>query len=374
MQQSFKFQCLTARQTGYTPLILLMLAIIILIGVSGCSAVSRDIASAESAGRPSISQEQADVPSDGAAGESNTLSEATRSEGEASPESTPEAFEAVPSDPNALSPTETSAPAGQYTTNWTLTDSGQILWYDPAPSMIPYSAARTVSVTVPEGYTLVDICKLLEKKGVQTFYHTFSAAQNGDYPSYAFADASRAVQNRRYALEGYLFPDTYLFHVGEKPANIWAKFLSKTNSVLASYTPYPGMTLDQVLTLASLIEEEAFTGETRTNVSSVLHNRLAAGQKLELDKTINYVEWYIKPLIQSSDTTIINAYNSYYNTYKCPGLPAGPITNPGRLAIEAALNPAITNYYYFVTDEAGNYYYAATWEEHQANLVTAGLA
>jgi len=161
--------------------------------------------------------------------------------------------------------------------------------------------------------------------------------------------------NRRYALEGYLFPDTYEFHVGEKPYNIFAKILSKTNAVLSSHQPYPGMTMDQVVTLASLIEEEAFTGETRGNVASVLHNRLNIGQRLELDKTIHYVEWYIKPLIQSTNTAEINAYNSYYNTYKCPALPAGPIANPGLLAIEAAINPAQTNYYYFVTDAAGNY-------------------
>lgn len=259
-------------------------------------------------------------------------------------------------------------------TNWTINAQGQIIWYDPAPVQIAYNPAKTISVTIPEGYTLVDICKLLEKKGVQTFYHLFSAALNGDYPNYGFIDVSRATANRRYVLEGYLFPDTYQFHVGEKPYNVFAKFLSNTNAVLAGYTPYAGMTMDQVITLASLIEEEAFTGDTRANVSSVLHNRLNSGKRLELDKTINYVEWYIKPLIQSSDSTVINAYNSYYNTYKCSALPAGPITNPGRMAIEAAINPAATNYLYFVTDAAGNYYYATTWEEHQANLKTAGLA
>ncbi len=259
-------------------------------------------------------------------------------------------------------------------TNWTQTAQGQILWYDPAPAQIAYNSRVQVTVTIPEGYTLVDICKLLEKKGVQTFYHLFSAALNGNYPSYGFIDASRATANRRYALEGYLFPDTYRFYVGETPYNIWAKFLSNSNAVLSGYTSYPGMTMDQVITLASLIEEEAFTGDTRANVSSVLHNRLNSGKRLELDKTINYVEWYIKPLIQSSDLSVINAYNSFYNTYKCSALPAGPITNPGRLAIEAAINPAVTNYLYFVTDAAGNYYYAATWEEHLANLKTAGLA
>jgi len=259
-------------------------------------------------------------------------------------------------------------------TNWTLTEQGTILWYTPAPDPIAYNPVRTVSVTIPEGYTLVEICKILEKKGIQTFYHTFSAALNGDYPSYGFTDASKTTPHRRYALEGYLFPDTYEFHVGEKPYNIFAKILSKTNAVLSNYQPYPGMTMDQVLTLASLIEEEAFTGETRGNVSSVLHNRLSIGQRLELDKSIHYVEWYIKPLVQSTSTAEINAYNSYYNTYKCPALPAGPITNPGRLAIEAAISPAQTNYYYFVTDAAGHYYYAKTWEEHLENLKKAGLA
>ena len=271
-------------------------------------------------------------------------------------------------------PIPTPEPAGLSITNWTLTEQGTILWYEPVPEPIAYQPASTVTVTIPEGYTLVDICKLLEKKGVQTFYHLFSAALSGDYPAYAFTEASKTVANRRYALEGYLFPDTYQFHRGEQPHAVWAKFLGNTQAVLTSYTPYLGLTMDQVLTLASLIEEEAFTGDTRTIVSSILHNRLQAGQKLELDKSIHYVEWYIKPLVQSTDPDTINAYNSYYNTYKCPALPAGPITNPGRLAIEAALNPADTDYYYFVTDAAGNYYYATTWEEHQANLVTAGLS
>jgi UPF0755 protein len=289
------------------------------------------------------------------------------------PAADPEPPGQVESAPEAT-PAPTTETAGLPLTNWTLTEQGTILWFEPVPEPIAYRPASIVSVTVPEGYTLVDICKLLEKKGVQTFYHLFSAALSGDYPAYAFTEASETVANRRYALEGYLFPDTYQFHVGEPPHKVFAKFLSNTQAVLSSYSPYPGMTMDQVLTLASLIEEEAFTGDTRANVSSVLHNRLQIGQRLELDKTIHYVEWYIKPLIQSTDPGEINAYNSDYNTYKCPALPAGPITNPGRLAIEAALNPANTNYLYFVTDAAGNYYYASTWEEHLANLVTAGLA
>lgn len=260
-------------------------------------------------------------------------------------------------------------------TNWTTTALGTIQWNSPAPAAIAYDPSQKLTITIPEGSTLVDICKLLEKKGVQTFYHTFTAALNNDYPDYAFLSAAKSAAHRRYVLDGYLFPDTYQFYAGEQPYDIFARMLSRTEQVLSSYSPPAGLTMDQVIIMASLIEEEA-DASSRANVSSVLHNRLAAGKLLELDKTINYVEWYIKPLIVADTTAEINAYNGYYNTYKasCPGLPAGPITNPGRLAIEAAISPATTPYMFFVTDANGIYYYAATYEEHQANLITLGLA
>ena len=254
-------------------------------------------------------------------------------------------------------------------TNWTVNDQGSIQWSDPVPAAITLDTSQTLTITIPEGYNLVDICKLLEKKGVQTFYHTFSAALAGDYPDLEILDDARAAEHRRYILDGYLFPDTYQFYVGESPNSIFAKLLNRTSQVLAAYTPPAGMSMDDVIILASLIEEEAASG-SRPEVSSVLQNRLAAGMLLELDMTINYVEWYIKPLVVSENTSEINAWNAYYNTYKstCPGLPAGPITNPGLLAIEAALAQSATDYLFFVTDDAGKYYFASTYEEHLANV------
>ena len=284
-----------------------------------------------------------------------------------SAETTP--LSAETSETSATAETTASDPEGMPYTNWTVNSQGSIQWRDPAPAAITLDTSRILSITIPEGYNLVDICKLLEKKGVQTFYHTFSAALAGDYPDLDILDDARAADHRRYILDGYLFPDTYQFYVGESPNSIFTKFLNRTSQVLAAYAPPAGMSMDDVINLASLIEEEAASG-SRAEVSSVLHNRLEAGMLLELDMTINYVEWYIKPLVVSENTSEINAWNAYYNTYKatCPGLPAGPITNPGLLAIEAALAPATTDYLFFVTDDAGKYYFAATYDEHLANI------
>lgn len=345
--------------------ILSMLLILILLA-GGCAAA---ISSAESTTASvseitettsvAVSESSASVSTSAAVSETNQ------------PAATTDSTTAKPATPTTA---PTIAGAMPYT-NWTTTDLGTIQWNTPVPAAITYDPDQKLTITIPEGSTLVDICKLLEKKGVQTFYHTFTAALNNDYPDHAFLSIAKSDAHRRYVLEGYLFPDTYQFYVGEKPYDIFAKFLSRSEQVLAGYTAPADLTMDQVIILASLIEEEA-DASSRANVSSVLHNRLAAGKLLELDKTINYVEWYIKPLIVATTMDEVNAYNGYYNTYKtsCPGLPAGPITNPGRLAIEAAITPAVTPYMFFVTDADGIYYYATTYEEHQANLVKLGIA
>ncbi len=106
-----------------------------------------------------------------------------------------------------------------------------------------------------------------------------------------------------------------------------------------------------------------------SKVAAVIYNRLKAGQQLQMDSTIRYIERNVKPFL----TGDINRYNSAYNTYKCKALPAGPISNPGLVTINAALNPADVTYLYFCHDSAANYYYADTFEEHQENLKTAGI-
>ena len=124
-----------------------------------------------------------------------------------------------------------------------------------------------------------------------------------------------------------------------------------------------GYTPDQVLALASIIQEEAVP-ETMKEVSSVLHNRLEdPNAKLQCDVTISYLNDSVAPYFDS-----IDAYSENYNCYKRVGLPAGPITNVGIEAIDAALYPADTDYYFFLTDENGDFHFAVTWEEHERNV------
>ena len=133
-----------------------------------------------------------------------------------------------------------------------------------------------------------------------------------------------------------------------------------------------GMSMDEVITLASIVQQEASVPSVMANVSSVLHNRLNSPSYpcLQCDATIFYLKRSVKPYIGEEQA---NKYDEFYNTYDRKGLPAGPITNPGIEAINAALNPADTEYYFFVTDNDGNYYFAKTYREHLENCKTAGV-
>ncbi len=167
-------------------------------------------------------------------------------------------------------------------------------------------------------------------------------------------------------MEGYLFPDTYEFYRLSKPEDVIGKFLRNTETKITeedrNKAESLGYSVDDILTIASLIEKEAGDPEIMPNVASVIYNRLNINMKLQLDASINYVERYIKPYISGD----INRYNSYYNTSKCSALPAGPICNPGKKAIQAALNPANTDYLYFYSDEDGKYYFTVTYDEIKA--------
>ena len=130
-----------------------------------------------------------------------------------------------------------------------------------------------------------------------------------------------------------------------------------------------GYNMDEILTIASIIQGESGNQAELGKVSSIIHNRLKAGKKLQMDSTIRYVENWIIPYA-GGDT---DRYRAPYNTYKCSALPAGPIGNPGMAWIKAALYPEDTDYLYFVNDADGNYYYASTYEEHKENCEKAGV-
>ena len=238
----------------------------------------------------------------------------------------------------------------------------------------------TVTVTFPEGFTLVQMAEKLEENKVCSASEFIALTNNYEHIQtlgYSFTDGITNPKERAFYLEGYIFPDTYEFFKGESAERALRRFLDNTERKLtAEYRQRAeelGYTLDEIITLASIVQEESFTRASVKNVASVLHNRLKnrSFSKLQCDVTIHYINDYVnksKYLIGNTSD-----FAELYNTYKCSGLPAGPITNPGLAAIEAALYPAETNYYYFVTDSEWNYYYAETYAQHKVNCNKVGL-
>lgn len=240
---------------------------------------------------------------------------------------------------------------------------------------VPTTAAskQTVKVTVNEGDSLTQIFKKLDENGVADFDELMKTAQTYDYSYYPLVAKIPASEKRCFKLEGYLFPDTYEFYTNQKPQDAIGKFLrngkARITDSMVSRANALGYSIDEVLTVASIIEKEGAKSSEVAKIAAVIYNRLEAGMKLQMDSTIYYIERNVKPYL----TGDINRYNSYYNTYKCSALPAGPISNPGMRTINAALYPADVDYLYFCHDENANYYYAVTYEDHLKNLEIAGI-
>jgi len=234
-------------------------------------------------------------------------------------------------------------------------------------------SSQTVRLTFPEGTTVTQIAKILEDNKVCAKSDFLARLNTGTF-NYAFLPTGEQNSNRFYRLEGYIFPDTYDFYINENVDSVINRFLNNFNikftQNLRDRAEEMGMTIDQVITLASIIQKEATNVYEMANVSSVFHNRLAKpGQypKLESDVTVYYVNNDIYKALQIKEERFADAYN----TYKKAGLPVGAICNPGGAAITAALNPSSTLYYYFVTDKDGGYYYASTLAQHNANIKKA---
>ena len=175
-------------------------------------------------------------------------------------------------------------------------------------------------------------------------------------------------------MEGYCFPDTYTFNEESDPADVCRKIYMNFNLKITEedYARIEelGSTLDEIITLASMIQAEAASPDVMADVSSVFWNRLKypdqfGGGKLQSDPTTRYVQRVIKQNIELENQQIYDAYD----TYVCTGLPAGAICNPGMDAIHAALYPSETNYFYFYANiDTGVTYFAETLEEHEANI------
>ncbi len=229
----------------------------------------------------------------------------------------------------------------------------------------------TVKVTIPEGYTLVRISWLLEEKGLCTSKDFIDACQNYknwlDLTAYPFLNDLQSAENVCFYLEGYFFPLTYDIPENATVQDIIKMFLNGTkqvfNDTFMLSVQNSGFNLHQILTLASLIEKEAFLPEQRPMISSVLHNRLKAGMMFQCDPTVKYCTGVIQLIYPEK----IDHFKYYYNTYRCKGLMAGPICNPGMASIKAAINPADTDYLYFIigTVEPYEAKYSKTFDEHQ---------
>ena len=236
----------------------------------------------------------------------------------------------------------------------------------------------TVKITFQEGLNLRETAELLEKNGVCTAEDVLKAASSKDFENYDLVSAVTNDKDRYYLLEGYLFPDTYDFYKNEDPKQALGKMINncskKMTQSIREQAQKQGMSLDQVLNLASIIQAESADKEDMKKVSSVLQNRLKNGAKtgtlqLGCDSTV-YYPYRQKTQVPEKER---ETYVSRYDTYQITGLPPGPICNPGLDAINAALNPADTDYYYFCHSKDGKAYYAKTAAQHKKNLKKAGL-
>ena len=220
---------------------------------------------------------------------------------------------------------------------------------------------ETVTVTIPEGYTVEEIFKLMENKGVCSYDDLMKAAQEETF-DFAFLKEVKTTKEKR--LEGYLFPDTYEFYKGADAKNVintmLKNFDERFDSKMEAEMQLLGYSKNDIIIMASIIEKETDGGDQR-NIASVLQNRLKntwATPKgyLQVDSTIQYLLKERKKKLTDKDLEI----DSPYNTYKNPGLPIGPICNPGLTAIEAALEPNKTNYYYFMLGKDGTMHFFDT--------------
>ena len=230
-----------------------------------------------------------------------------------------------------------------------------------------------VAVTIPEGLELREIADKLEKEGLIDKNKFYDAVKNHSF-DYEFLKGIPVGDNR---LEGFLFPDTYTFSktldnettILEKMLKRFEQIYSKSMTEKANQL---SMTDYEVITLASVIEREARTTDDFYLVSSVFHNRLKRTDSLKYLQscaTVQYILKERKSVLSEKDTKI----DSPYNTYRYPGLPAGPICSPGKAAIDAALNPKQTDYLYFLNDSDGKLHFSTTYAEHQKLMEQYGL-
>ena len=229
-----------------------------------------------------------------------------------------------------------------------------------------------VTVTITEGMNLSQIFELMEERGVATAENLNEQAANYDYAFDFLQDIPLGDANR---LEGFLYPDTYQFYTPHNTIYAINKMLVRFDEIydetMRAQVADSGYSLREILTIASLIERET-DGEDQAKIASVIYNRLNnpnAGTQgyLQIDATLVYLNGGKQP------TEADKAIDSPYNTYKYKGLPPAPIANPGKTAIQAALNPESTDYFYYALGDDGKHHFFEGYDQMQAFLATQEL-
>lgn len=262
--------------------------------------------------------------------------------------------------------------------------------YDELIELLKTEQKRdTVRVTFPEGIPAVQFAQRMEEAGLCTAEEFLQVANEGDFSQFKFWNLRDENPNQFMKCEGYLFPETYEFYqnddVYNMVAKIYGEFDKRFTDEMYAKVEEMGFTLTEFVTLASIVQEEAGLPEHQADVAAVFMNRLGPNSIVSLlqsncssyiqnDDDNNYINNTIAPACggwENIPQEIIDAYD----TYKTPGLPAGPISNPGMDALTNTLNYASSqyygDYYFFVTDLAGTYYYAKTDAEHEVNKAAA---
>lgn len=243
--------------------------------------------------------------------------------------------------------------------------------YSISPSMpirqmlIMMSQGQTAyqQITIPEGYTVDQIAELLAEKNLASPTKFKALAKN-----FAPFPYTTATPNTKYSVEGFLFPDTYRVVRGTSEEELLTMMVNQFD---ANLTPdirqraaELGLSIREVIVLASLVEKEAKLSEEQPIIAGVFANRLKQNMPLQSCATIQYILGYPKAELSIQDTQIASPYNTYQNM----GLPPGPIANPGTAAIKAVLAADKTDYLYFVADKQGKHHFSNTYEEHLAAI------
>lgn len=221
----------------------------------------------------------------------------------------------------------------------------------------------TVDVTFPEGFTMLQMFAKLEEEGVCGAEDLWAAASSAEFDYDFLADIPAKGDKHRF--EGFLFPDTYTFYMGDTPSRVLTIMLKNFDNrfkeeyyTIVEESEY---TLREIIIIASMIEREAGVDSDRKQISSVIYNRLKSDEypRLEIDATIHYA-------IAETGEAFSTSLDSPYNTYRSEGLPPGPISNPGLKSIQAALEPDDTDFYFYALKHDKSHKFSTTYEEHVA--------